>query len=201
MANVIRFGSSYIEPYPLQVQGESYYRKNIESITNYTGEDEGIDADDFIAQLILDDNNEHDPGNAVRVEIDGNTVGHLAKPAAKKYRARLKQLNLSAVLGECYASIKGGFTLREGGQADFGVRLDLDLDTFSEVQATRPRPEPIMPPTPQTEPAIETVSPMPAPTSKAPSAADIKTRRILIFTSVSFAACCVFLAAVRILAR
>ena len=141
MPNIIRFQSSYQEPYPLQVQGESYYRKNIEDITNYMGEEEGVNADDFIAQLILDDKNIYDPGNAVRVEIEGKIVGHLSKTAAKKYRQRLAQLALSDVIGECYASIRGGFITREGSQADFGVRLDLNLDDF---EVLKPKTETLM---------------------------------------------------------
>lgn len=158
MPIVVRFESSYIEPYPLQVQGESYYRKNLEDVSNYMGEAEGVNADDFIAQLILDDANEFDPGNAVRIEIDGKIVGHLTTPAAKKYRKRLAELGLSDMIGECYASIKGGFIKRSTGeQADFGVRLDLDIETFKQyvphpVQPT-PAPEPIQ--AAATAPAIE----------------------------------------------
>jgi len=136
MSNVIRFESSYIEPYPLQVQGESNYRRNLEDISGYTGEEEGVNADDFIARLILEDDNIYDPGNAVRIEIDGKAVGYLSKPAAKKYRKRVAELGLSDVTGECYASIKGGFIKRSSGeQADIGVRLDLDLDTFNVPSA------------------------------------------------------------------
>lgn len=147
MANIVRFQSSYIEPYPLQVQGEASYRDNIEDVSGYTGEDEGVDANDFIAQLILEDENEYDPGNAVRVDINGKTVGYLAKMSAKKYRKHLADLGLSDVIGECYASIKGGFIKRSTGeQADFGVRLDLDLDTFQPLppkQEAPPAPQPM----------------------------------------------------------
>jgi hypothetical protein len=132
MTKTIRFESSHAEWYPLQVQGESHYRENLEDVSGYVGEDEGVDADDFIAHLILEDDNIND-SNAVRVEIDGKIVGYLARPAAKKYRARLIDLGLSDVIGECYASIKGGHIKRSTGeQADFGVRLDLDLDSFKE---------------------------------------------------------------------
>jgi len=129
----IRFQPSHIEPFPLQVQGESYYRANIEEISEFLDEDdgEGVDASNFTARLILDDNNQYDPGNAVRVEIDGKLVGHLSKQNAMAYRHRLAQLGLSNAIGECRASIKGGFALPEGGFADYGVRLDLDLKAFN----------------------------------------------------------------------
>ena len=137
---IVRFESSQQDPYPLQVQGESHYRADIEEITDHLDEDdgEGVDANDFTARLVLDDNNQYDPGNAVRVEIDGKLVGYLAKPIAKAYRQRLTQLGLSDVIGECAASIKGGFALSEGGWAEYGVRLDLDLETFKASSAAQP---------------------------------------------------------------
>lgn len=134
MSQVVRFQTSYAEPYPMQVQGESYYKANIEDVSGFTGEDEGVDRDDLIAQLILDDANQYDPGNAVRVEIDGKTVGHLAKPVAKLYRQKLVALGIPDATGECYASIKGGFFKRDGTQADFGVRLDIDLDNLEVLK-------------------------------------------------------------------
>lgn len=154
---IVRFKSSYMEPYPLQVVVESSYREEIEEVTGYTGEDYGVEADDFIAHLILDDNNIYDRGNAVAVEINGKTVGHLSTSAAKKYRKKLKELGLSDVVGECFASIKGGFALQSGGMADFGVRLDLAID---EMQIyTAPAPEPSQPKqatvTPPQQPAIQ----------------------------------------------
>lgn len=139
----VRFASSYIEPYPLQIVGEQSYRDEIEEVTGYTGELEGINADDFIAQLILDDNNLVDPGNAVAVEINGKTVGYLSKGNAKKYRKRLKEIGLGDVIGECYASIRGGFERRDGGIADFGVRLDLIIDEMKVY--TPPPPKPAQP--------------------------------------------------------
>lgn len=158
--NIVRFQSSYIEPYPVQVQGESFYRRDIEDISNYLGEEDGVDADDFIAHLILEDDNIHDPDNAVRVDIDNKTVGHLSKPAAKKYRQRLADLGLSDVIGECFASIKGGFALRTGGAADFGVRLDIDLDDLKVYIPPVSKPvEQIQPPIP-----VPQTSPTPPPT-------------------------------------
>lgn len=125
MSKVVRFESSYETPYPLQVQGESHYKANIENILGFV-DDKGVDEDHHVARLILEDTNPVDE-NAVRVEIDEQKVGYLAKPAAKVYRAKLAALGLAGVIGECGASIKGGF-IKQGERADFGVRLDIDLD-------------------------------------------------------------------------
>jgi len=131
--NIVRFRSSYAEPYPLQVQGESSYKANIEDALVYV-DDEGANVDDLIAQLILEDENRYDPGNAVRVEIEGKIVGYLSKADAKKYRQGLSALQLVDVVGECYASVKGGFIKRSTGeQADFGVRLDLELSDLEII--------------------------------------------------------------------
>lgn len=148
---IVKFQTSYVEPYPLKVQGESFYKDNIENVSNYLGEDEGVNADDFIAHLILDEKNINDE-NAVRVEIDNKIVGYLSRPAAKLYRKKLKELGLENVIGECFASIRGGYIKRDGTQADFGVRLDLVLEDISlrieTPRTTQPKP-PINKPQPE----------------------------------------------------
>lgn len=132
MSKVVRFESSYETPYPLQVQGESHYKANIENILGFVDKD-GVDEDHHVARLILEDTNPVD-ANAVRVEIDDQKVGYLAKPAAKVYRAKLAALGLAGVIGECGASIKGGF-MKQGERADFGIRLDIDLDKLQVEKA------------------------------------------------------------------
>lgn len=180
MPTVIRFQSSYVEPYPLQVQGESFYKINIEKLFGFIDDDEGVNADDFIARLILDDNNMHDAGNAVRVEIDGKQVGNLSKPSAKAYRKRLAELGLSNVIGECYASIKGGFIKKSTGeQADFGVRLDLDLESFKVLEPKPVERAPAAEPGPlmvDTQPGAGTSGPMP--TASVPPARKSQSTKI-----------------------
>ena len=58
---IVKLESPYADPYPLQVQGESNYKDNIEDVSGYLGEDEGVDVDDLVAHLILDDANQYDP--------------------------------------------------------------------------------------------------------------------------------------------
>ncbi len=144
----IRFESSNIGPYLLQVQGEACYRKNIEDIAGYYNEDEGINDDSFWAHLVLEDENPYDRGNAVRVDIDGKTVGYLSRPYAKQYRSKLKELGLTDVIGECRASIKGGFAKRDGTVADFGVRLDVDINALQVYKPSTPKLKPTATPEP-----------------------------------------------------
>jgi len=169
MTEIIRFRSSYIEPYPLQVVGESYHRENIESLFSFV-DDEGVNQDDFIAQLILEDQNPNDP-QAVRVEIDHKIVGHLSRPNAITYRDRFSELRKPTAIGSCYASIKGGFRKKDDEVTDFGVRLDLDLsEPLAEIALQPPRPIQSVPP-PVAAPPIK----------KQITASDILRRILAIF--------------------
>lgn len=123
---IVRFATTFAEPYPIQIKGESFYRENIKEICGYY-DDEGYFSDDHIACLILENNNLNDE-YAVRIEINNKIVGYLARPAAKIYRIKITELGIPNCIGSCYASIRGGFITKSGAEADFGVRLDLDLD-------------------------------------------------------------------------
>ena len=136
---VVKFKSSNITPYPLQIVGEQSYRFNIEAVAGIHG-DEGVNDDGFTARLILENNNLQDPNNAVVVTIDNKTVGYLNRSDARKYRSKLVELKVPDAVGECYASIKGGFLKRDQVTiADYGVRLDIDLSTLS-LRSDNPAP-------------------------------------------------------------
>ena len=128
MSEIVYFQSSNLEPYPLEVVGESRYKDNIKSLfTELDLSDEnGVDKEDFFAQLILEDKNIYDP-NAVRIDIEDKTVGYLSRQNAPLYRQLLQILDFKNSIGSCFASIQGGFQLNDGEIADFGVHLDLDL--------------------------------------------------------------------------
>lgn len=87
--------------------------------------------------MILEDDNPHDPNNAVRVEIEGEIVGYLAKHNARRYRKGLEKLNLTDVIGVCGAAV---FGKKEYDFEDmrFGVWLDLDLKELV-VEKERPK--------------------------------------------------------------
>jgi hypothetical protein len=127
---IIGLKSSYEEPYPVQIRGESSYKGNLENICGYHGE-ESYFADDHKAILYLEDDNQYDPGNAVRVEIDDLVVGYLSRPDAKKYRKRLTEVDgPENAIALCGASIRGGFITKYGEKADYGVRLDFNIGDF-----------------------------------------------------------------------
>jgi hypothetical protein len=127
---LIKLTSSHQKTYPVQVQGESSYRSNIGKICGRFDKKEGYDNDKHQAKLYLEDDNKYDPGNAVLVQINNLTVGYLAKPDAKTYRIKLAELGLPSAIATCRASINGGFLKKDRTQADFGVRLDFDLENL-----------------------------------------------------------------------
>jgi hypothetical protein len=150
---LIGLESSYEEPYPIQLRGESSYRANIEKVCGYVDEEEGYNDDTHQAALYLEDDNPVDPDNAVRVEIDDLIVGYLSKPQAKSYRTKLKEIEApDNAIAICGASIKGGFRKRSGEVADFGVRLDFDLLNLKLVPV-RYKDEPKQP-----RPALEALN-------------------------------------------
>ena len=117
--------SSYIEPYPVQVEGESSYRANLEKIVGYYDEDEGYNNDAHIAALYLDE------PDAVRVEIDDLKVGYLPESAARRLRKKMIELGgPDNPIMICGARIKGGQRISGGFVTQFGVRLDFSLKSL-----------------------------------------------------------------------
>lgn len=77
------------------------------------------------AVLFLDPFNRHDK-NAVRIEIDNLTVGHLSKDNAIKYRNWLSQNNLKKATCQADAMITGGW-IRSDSEGYFSVSLDFSM--------------------------------------------------------------------------
>lgn len=122
----VRFISPYSN-YPKAIVGEQSYQDNIKNVLGYIDDEQKrIREDGFTAELILEDDNPFDPGNAVRVDIDGETVGYLSKSDASWYRRAFAKLGLTDTVGMCGAAISGK---RDSNYEDhnFGVFLDIDL--------------------------------------------------------------------------
>jgi hypothetical protein len=69
--------------------GESFYQKALNKICGGKGKDGHNE--EVIAVLICDNKNKYD-SEAVRVDVDGKTVGHLSKSDAKLFRKHLIQI-------------------------------------------------------------------------------------------------------------
>lgn len=112
--------------FAVEVVGESHY---LGAFVKFCGarDEEGVDLL-CEAELVLEDSNPHD-SRAVRIDLAGDTVGHLSREGALRFRRALSILGIaSARRVRCPARISGGWDRGDGDTGYFGVRLDLDLD-------------------------------------------------------------------------
>lgn len=138
----VYFVSPYFDKYPVPTEGESSYQANIQNAAGYIDDDKKrFRQDGFSAELVLEDSNPFDLGNAVRVDIDGETVGYLSKSNAARYRKALNKIGMADVIGICGAAV---FGKREDTFEDmnFGVWLDIDLKELI-VEPKQPSQKPI----------------------------------------------------------
>ena len=107
----------------LRVTGESYYQRELDGIAcGRTTEGHEFERK---AEIVLDDQNRHDR-KAVRVDIDGKTVGYLSRSDARQYREWLRNQDYPAdVTMECTAQITGGWDRGRNDRGPYEVRLDL----------------------------------------------------------------------------
>jgi hypothetical protein len=76
--------------------------------------------------LCLEDSNPFDD-KAVRVAIEGRTVGYLSRNDARSYRKQLKHLGHARIVCNCRAVIVGGWRRSRSDEGHFGVKLDLPV--------------------------------------------------------------------------
>lgn len=94
--------------YSTEIVGESNYQPALRKIAG-----KGEVRHECIARIYLEDDNPHDD-KAVRIDIDGQTVGYLPRAAARAYRKK------GADRATCGALIVGG-----GRGRSLGVWLDM----------------------------------------------------------------------------
>ena len=111
--------------YALDIVGESKYQKALETICG--GRKDESQERIVQAMLILEDDNPYDR-NAVRVDIQGKTVGYLSRENAKEYRKRIKEAGHPDISALCSAKIVGGWDRSDGDKGYFGVKLDLPIE-------------------------------------------------------------------------
>jgi hypothetical protein len=107
--------------YELKVVGESHYQLSLETLCGgrtFDGHNKPT-----LATLIHEDSNTHDE-QAVRVEIDGITVGYLNRQEARSYRLALANTGHAGRVATCAALIVGGWDRGDGDRGHFGVKLD-----------------------------------------------------------------------------
>lgn len=111
--------------FSIQIVGESHYQDAIEAICGGRTED-GVNMI-MNAVLIHEDDNPHD-NKAVRVDIEGMTVGYLDRNNAREYRQKLKKAGYPGMNAKCSALIVGGWDRGEDDRGFFGVKLDLPTE-------------------------------------------------------------------------
>ena len=108
--------------YSVDVVGESHYQKALERICG--GRTENSQRLVVEAFLVLEDDNPHD-SKAVRISIQGKTVGYLDRETARSFRKQIAGIRMTGVAAKCSAIIVGGWHRGGGDRGHFGVKLDL----------------------------------------------------------------------------
>jgi len=111
--------------FDVEVVGESHYQQALERICGGRTRN-GVEKY-VTAQLVLEDSNRYDR-MAVRVDIEGQTVGYLSRENAREYRRQLKRAGHPDLTVTCDALIRGGWDRGGGDTGNFGVRLDRPVD-------------------------------------------------------------------------
>ena len=78
----------------------------------------------FKASLLYESENPYD-SNAIKVEIERQTVGYLNRENAKFYRLQMTELGYEGYVVTCAAKVVGGWRDKNGRRAHYGVRLDM----------------------------------------------------------------------------
>ena len=114
--------------YDFNIVGESYYQYALEEICG----DKTINGHqkEVIAILIHEDDNPKDD-KAIRVDIEGMTVGYLDRKFAREYRRRLSEAGYPGLTAACNALITGGWRL------DLPRKQDLPCPECGEWVTTR----------------------------------------------------------------
>ncbi len=108
--------------YSVDVVGESHYQQALEGICG--GRTENSQRLVVEAFLVFEDDNPHD-SKAVRIFIQGKTVGYLDRETARSFRKQIGAIRMTGVAAKCSAIIVGGWDRGGGDRGYFGVKLDL----------------------------------------------------------------------------
>lgn len=107
-----------------EIVGESFYQVALEKHAGPKTE-KGVKKN-CVVLLVCESNNKFDK-NAVRVELAGDTVGHLSRADAVHLRNILKAEGLQGAKVSAHAIVTGGWK-RANDEGYFGIELDFDWD-------------------------------------------------------------------------
>lgn len=108
--------------FAFDIVGESNYQDALQTLVDEkkTRDEDLI----FKASLLYESDNPYD-NNAIKVEIQNQTVGYLNRENAKFYRQQMTELGYEGYVVTCAAKIVGGWRDPRGNKAHYGVRLDM----------------------------------------------------------------------------
>jgi hypothetical protein len=112
--------------FAVAIVGESHYQDAFEAICG-PRTDDGVDRI-VEAQLIPEHDNPYD-SLAVRVDIQGQTVGYLNRAHAREYRQQLAAAGFAGASAFCQARICGGWDRGPDDQGFYGAYLDIPTDS------------------------------------------------------------------------
>lgn len=110
------------EKYQLEMVGESYYQDALEEICG-PRTDEAVEKT-VVATMVWEDDNPKD-NLAVRIDIEGKTVGYLSRPYARLVRETVAEAGYAGVTTRCNAIIRGG------GIGGSEARANMESDSTS----------------------------------------------------------------------
>lgn len=113
-----------------EVVGESFYQKHLKRICG--GYSKEGNRKQVVAELHYENYNKYDD-KAIRVDIDGCTIGYLSRANARKYRRKIEKIGHEGVIISCNAVIVGGKNLGLLNKTNFGVWLDLSINKLDKI--------------------------------------------------------------------
>ena len=110
--------------FDLEVVGESHYQRHLRFLSERY--EKKIGDRELVAKLHYENTNPHDK-KAIRVVIDGGTVGYLTRKDARLFRKRIEKVRPDGLIVSCDAEIIGGKRVGFFKKTKFSVWLDLPI--------------------------------------------------------------------------
>lgn len=111
--------------FEVDVVGESHYQTALERTCG--GRTEDGHRFRVEAYLVPEDDNRYD-SKAIRVCIDGETVGYLDRQTARSFRKKMAEAGVRRIVAKCNAVVVGGWDRGADDKGYFGVKLDLPTE-------------------------------------------------------------------------
>jgi hypothetical protein len=111
------------------IVGESHYQDALNAICG--GKTERGHHKVVKALLVCEDSNPYD-NQAVRIDIEGKTVGHLSRMNARHFREEMIAGGFAGITGVCSAEIVGGWDRGGDDTGHYGVKLDLRVSPATD---------------------------------------------------------------------